>query len=134
MDMSTIQINLKNLMPTEALNPFGVAGMGVLVVFLGLSLISLCILILPRVLAFFDKEAALPSAGLVKGEAPSAVDSTEKERLLAIATAVYLQQTDGDQGQKITWQRHGERGSAWQASGRMQNFTAHGTTAQARRM
>jgi len=95
--------------------------MGMLIVFIGLSVITIYILLLPRILdlpARFRAGKGNESAG---GEAGSG-SAMDPELLLAIAVALHLEQTHTGSFEKITWQRTGEADSPWLTAGRMRSL------------
>jgi Na+-transporting methylmalonyl-CoA/oxaloacetate decarboxylase gamma subunit len=95
--------------------------MGMLIVFAGLSFISIYIIILSKILNLPGK---LTSTGKKKKETDEAEipETSESELLLAIAVALHLDQTRGLNYEKITWQRYEERESAWLTAGRMRGL------------
>lgn len=97
---------------------FSLFGMGL--VFSGLIIISLYILVLPKILSFFQRSTITPEAGM-PGE--NLENRDEKELMLAIATAFYLYQNFPEDNQKITWKSHGDVDSLWQISGRVQGMS-----------
>ena len=91
--------------------------MGMLIVFAGLSLISVYIALLPKILN-------LPQLLKSNKEPPEIepVDTKDFELLLAIAVALHLEQTSGADYEKITWKRYEDRESAWLTAGRMRGL------------
>ncbi|MCB2181428.1 MAG: OadG family protein [Desulfobulbaceae bacterium] len=98
---------------------FSLFGMGL--VFCGLVIISLYVMFLPKLIAFMEKKPV--SAPSVKEEESLDAQVLEKELLLAIATAYYLDQNFPEENQKITWKSHGDVDSPWQISGRVQGMS-----------
>jgi Na+-transporting methylmalonyl-CoA/oxaloacetate decarboxylase gamma subunit len=92
--------------------------MGMLIVFAGLSLISIYITLLPKILNLPQQLKAEKKAG---PEAETA-DEKDSELLLAIAVALHLDQTGGSSYEKITWKRYEDRESTWLTAGRMRGF------------
>jgi len=93
---------------------------GMLVVFAGLTIISLYIVCLPWLLKGLGKKPARPEAA---DQAAKQQDmEQEKEILIAIATAFYLDQNFPEENQKITWKSHGDVESPWLISGRVQGM------------
>lgn len=110
-------IGLHNL-KIEGFDPVSFSIMGMLVVFCGLTVISLYILILPKILAFpswLRTRKAASKTSDYSGQ--DALSDKEKEVILAISVAFHLDQDFPEEDQKITWKSHGDIGSAWQASG-----------------
>jgi len=93
---------------------------GMLVVFAGLTIISLYIVCLPWLLKGLGKKPVRPEAA---DQAAKQQDmEQEKEILIAIATAFYLDQNFPEENQKITWKSHGDVESPWLISGRVQGM------------
>jgi len=95
--------------------------MGMLIVFAGLSFISIYITLLPKILNLPQK---LKAGKKRKKEASevAAIDTEESELLLAIAVALHLDQASGSNYEKITWKRHEDSESAWLTAGRMRGL------------
>ncbi len=89
--------------------------MGMLIVFAGLTFISLYITLLPKILDLPD----LIKTGKTATELTATKDS---ETLLAIAVALHLEQTGGRNYAKITWKRHEDHVSSWLTAGRMRGL------------
>ncbi len=115
MDFSLDKISFSNLFLYD-FDPFLFSIMGMLIVFGGLTIISLYITVLPRLLAVFEKKER---PGLIEPTVEG--DSEEAEILLAIAVALHLEQTSAAEEMKITWPRHQEP-SSWQAAGRIRGL------------
>ena len=92
--------------------------MGMLIVFSGLSLISIYITLLPKILNLLQQLKAEKKAD---SEAETA-DAKEPELLLAIAVALHLDQAGGSSYEKITWKRYEDRESSWLTAGRMRGL------------
>ncbi len=95
--------------------------MGMLIVFAGLSFISIYIMLLPKILNLPN----LIKAGKKrkKEEAVTELTATkDSELLMAIAVALHLDQIDSGNYEKITWQRHEDRQSSWLTAGRMRGL------------
>ena len=92
--------------------------MGMLIVFAGLSLISIYIALLPKILNLLQQ---LKAGKKADPEAETA-DVKDSELLLAIAVALHLDQTGGSSYEKITWKRYEDRESAWLTAGRMRGL------------
>lgn len=92
--------------------------MGMLIVFAGLTFISLYITLLPKILDL----PALIKIGK-KGKTATELTATkDSETLLAIAVALHLEQTGGRNYAKITWKRHEDHVSSWLTAGRMRGL------------
>ncbi|MBU4260965.1 MAG: OadG family protein [Proteobacteria bacterium] len=94
---------------------------GMLLVFVGLTIISLYIVCLPWLLKRLGKRQARPTEAVDKVAEQQNIDQ-EKEILMAIATAFYLDQNFPEENQKITWKSHGDVESPWLISGRVQGM------------
>ena len=94
--------------------------MGMLIVFAGLSFISIYIALLPKILNLYQK---LRTGSKAKKEVADEVpDTTESELLLAIAVALHLDQAGSSNFEKITWKRYEDHDSAWLTAGRMRGL------------
>ena len=95
--------------------------MGMLIVYAGLSFISIYISLLPKIL---NLPQALRSRKKTKKEAYNveSIDAKEPELLLAIAVALHLDQAGGSNYEKITWNRHEDHESAWLTASRMRGL------------
>ena len=95
--------------------------MGMLIVYAGLSFISIYISLLPKIL---DLPQKLKTGWKIKteGQEVESIDKKESELLLAIAVALHLDQTSGADYEKITWKRYEDRESAWLTAGRMRGL------------
>ena len=93
---------------------------GLSLVFAGLVIISLYVYFLPKLLQALEKKPATNPDEAVSGVEEKVL---EKELLLAIATAFYLDQNFPEESQKITWKSHGDAESPWQISGRVQGMS-----------
>ena len=95
--------------------------MGMLIVYAGLSFISIYISLLPKIL---NLPQALRSRQKSKKEAYNveSIDAKEPELLLAIAVALHLDQAGGSNYEKITWNRHEDHESAWLTASRMRGL------------
>ena len=98
--------------------------MGMLIVFGGLSIISIYIALLPKILGVPGQVKSKRKAGKKTVEERTADD--DSELLLAISVALHLEQTRGGQNQKITWQRHNITDSAWRTAGRIRGLAVRG--------
>ncbi|MCK5882673.1 MAG: OadG family protein [Bacteriovoracaceae bacterium] len=88
--------------------------LGVSVVFSGLILISLYIAVLPKVLAFFEIDHSKKNAnsGMVNAD-PKEAESNDEEIMIAIALAIHMDQTYGEQNQKFTWDENAPSDRSW---------------------
>ena len=95
--------------------------MGMLIVFAGLSFISIYIALLPKIL---NLPQTLQAGRKSKQEEQEIepVGPKESELLLAIAVALHLDQTSGSNYEKITWKRYEDRESAWLTASRMRGL------------
>lgn len=117
MNFSLARVSLSNLITPE-FNGVLFALFGMAMVFAGLLVISIYIVLLPKILALpakFKKKAG-------KFQEDSA--SREQEILLAIAVAFHLQQDFPEENEKITWKSHGDLESPWKISGRVQGLSS----------
>ena len=95
--------------------------MGMLIVFAGLSFISIYIMLLPKILNVPN----LVRAGKKrKKETAEAVvtETKDSELLLAITVALHLDQIGGGSYEKITWKRYEDHESAWLTASRMRGL------------
>ena len=95
--------------------------MGMLIVFAGLSFISIYISLLPKLLNL-PKTLKASAAKKKEGAGFEPADTKNKELLLAIAVALHLDQTSGSDYEKITWKRHENHESSWVTAGRMRGL------------
>lgn len=101
----------------DGLDPFSFSLMGMLIVFVGLTFISLYIVALPKLLEIpVLLKRRKKSAGEGGTAQENALDA-EKQTLLAIAVAFHLDQDFPEENQMVTWKSHGDDESAWQATG-----------------
>ena len=114
MDFSFDHISFNNLF-ANGHNYITFSIMGMLIVFAGLTFISLYITLLPKILDLPD----LIKTGKTATELTATKDS---ETLLAIAVALHLEQTGGRNYAKITWKRHEDHVSSWLTAGRMRGL------------
>ena len=123
MGFSFSNISLDNLF-NHGFNAIQFSIMGMLIVFGGLSIISIYIALLPKILGVPSQLKTKRAAGKKAFEGWTADD--DSELLLAIAVALHLEQTRGGQNQKITWQRHNITDSAWRTAGRIRGLAVRG--------
>jgi len=95
--------------------------MGMLIVFAGLSFISIYIALLPKILNL-PKLLKAGRKSKKEEEGVEAEDPKDFELLLAVAVALHLDQTSGSNYEKITWKRYEDRESAWLTAGRMRGL------------
>jgi len=95
--------------------------MGMVIVFFGLSFISIYIALLPKIL---NLHLMKKNDSKVKNSTTEAEsnDSEDTELLLAIAVALHLDQTGSNNFEKITWKRYEDRESSWLTAGRMRSL------------
>ena len=123
MDFSFSNISLDNLF-NHGFNAIQFSIMGMLIVFGGLSIISIYIALLPKILGLPTQvQSKRTTRKEKKGEN---VATDESELLLAITIALHLEHTRGGQNQKITWQRHNITDSAWRTAGRIRGLAVRG--------
>jgi Na+-transporting methylmalonyl-CoA/oxaloacetate decarboxylase gamma subunit len=123
MGFSFSQISLDNLF-NHGFNAIQFSIMGMLIVFGGLSIISIYIALLPKILGVPGQLKTKRAASKKADEASPIAD--ESELLLAITVALHLDQTRGGKNQKITWQRHETVSSAWRTAGRIRGLAVRG--------
>jgi len=122
MGFSFSHISLDNLF-NHGFNAIQFSIMGMLIVFGGLSIISIYIALLPKILGL---PVQLKSKRAARKESEKEnVAADESELLLAITIALHLDQTRDGQNQKITWQRH-DTDSAWRTAGRIRGLAVRG--------
>lgn len=95
--------------------------MGMLIVFAGLSFISIYIALLPKILNL-PQTLQAGRKSKQKEQEFEPVGPKESELLLAIAVALHLDQTSGSNYEKITWKRYEDRESAWLTASRMRGL------------
>ncbi len=118
MDFSLSNISSANLFQNGQ-NFISFSIMGMLIVFAGLSIISIYIVLLPKILdlpKMFAAKKEIKKKEKEEIEFPAAGDS---ELLLAITVALHLDQTSSGSFQKITWKRSSAHESAWLTAGRV---------------
>jgi len=120
MDFSFDHISFANLFENGH-NYITFSIMGMLIVYAGLSFISIYIFLLPKIL---NLPQVLTASKKSKKEANGveSIDTKESELLLAIAVALHLDQAGGPNNEKITWKRHEGRESAWLTASRMRGL------------
>ena len=123
MGFSFSYISLDNLF-NHGFNAIQFSIMGMLIVFGGLSIISIYIALLPKILGVPGQVKSKRKAGKKAVEERTADD--DSELLLAISVALHLEQTRDGQNQKITWQRHNITDSAWRTAGRIRGLAVRG--------
>ena len=123
MGFSFSHISLDNLF-NHGFNAIQFSIMGMLIVFGGLSIITIYIILLPKILGRPGQSKAKKASP--KKAAAESASADESELLLAIAIALHLDQTRDGQNQKITWQRHATTESAWRTAGRIKGLAVRG--------
>ncbi|MBW2466059.1 MAG: OadG family protein [Deltaproteobacteria bacterium] len=122
MDFSLNNIGWSNLFE-NGYNFISFSIMGMLIVFCGLSIISIYIMLLPKILEFPKRFISQKTTKKQKGGYPEEpLPGQDPELLLAIAVALHLEQTNTGSFEKITWKRSGEPDSAWLTAGRMRGL------------
>jgi len=99
--------------------------MGMLIVFAGLSFISIYITLLLKLLNLPEKlkaESHKKKSGQIRPDEEIS-GTNEPEMLLAIAVALHLELTSNFRDEKITWKRYEDRESPWLTAGRMRGLT-----------
>lgn len=95
--------------------------MGMVIVFCGLSFISIYIALLPKILNLHQKKKIVDEEKSAGPEAESN-DRKDAELFLAIAVALHLEQAGGANFEKITWKRYEDHESSWLTAGRMRGL------------
>ena len=100
---------------------FSLLGMGL--VFSGLLIISLYIILLPKILRI--PSVSLPQKDTTAQQRTDHKDQQgqQQEILLAIATALYLHQDFPEEQERITFKSHGDLDSPWKISGRVRGLS-----------
>lgn len=116
MELSFDHISFSNLF-TNGHNYITFSIMGMLIVFAGLSIISIYIMLMPKILG-------LPKLLKTKKEKTEieSLPAQNQELMLAITVALHLDQTNSGSFEKITWTRYSDRESAWLTAGRMRGL------------
>lgn len=104
----------------NGLNYVSFSIMGMLIVFAGLTIISVYIVLLPKILNL--PKAFTAKKEKVQPKAVSPLPTLDQEIMLAITVALHLDQTASGKLEKITWKRHGESESGWLIAGRMRGL------------
>ena len=120
MDFSLSNISWANLFDNGQ-NFISFSIMGMLIVFAGLSIISIYIVLLPKILSLPILLTTIKKAKKEKEEVKS-IPAHDPELLLAITVALHLDQTGSGIYGKITWKRYSDRESAWLTAGRMRSL------------
>jgi Na+-transporting methylmalonyl-CoA/oxaloacetate decarboxylase gamma subunit len=117
MNLSSINISFSNVfMGDFNAITFSLLGMGI--VFAGLLTISLYIAGLPYVLNFIFKKPSKVGVAVKGDRKEIEKQESDIEVLIAIATAIHLEQNFAEDNQKITWaDNHHEQDSGWQQTG-----------------
>jgi Na+-transporting methylmalonyl-CoA/oxaloacetate decarboxylase gamma subunit len=117
MDFSLSNIHWDNLF-ANGQNFISFSMMGMAIVFVGLTIISIYIVLLPKILN-------LPQTLAERKESEQEESSPagkNDEVMLAIAVALHLDQTNIGGLEKITWERGADLESAWLTAGRMRSL------------
>jgi Na+-transporting methylmalonyl-CoA/oxaloacetate decarboxylase gamma subunit len=120
MDFSLSNISWTNLFENGQ-NFISFSIMGMLIVFSGLSFISIYIMLLPKILNIPKLLKAEKEIKREKGKIES-LPAQDPELLLAITVALHLDQTNSGSLDKITWKHSSDRESAWLTAGRMRGL------------
>ncbi|MGW8287579.1 MAG: OadG family protein [Desulfobulbales bacterium] len=123
MDFSFDHISFNNLF-ANGHNFIVFSIMGMLIVFAGLSFISIYITLLLKLLNLPEKlkaESHKKKSGQIRPDEEIS-GTNEPEMLLAIAVALHLELTSNFRDEKITWKRYEDRESPWLTAGRMRGL------------
>ena len=120
MDFSLSNINWDNLFGGGQ-NFLSFSIMGMMIVFVGLTIISIYIVLLPKILNLPGVLARKKEAKK-EDEENDSFSSLDSEIMLAITVALHLDQTNSGASDKITWARSAEGESAWLTAGRMRGL------------
>ena len=111
---------------------FSLVAMGV--VFAGLGTIAIYLALFPRLLVFLDagrmKEKISRKKGLVNEAVlkKQIIEEDDQDLIIAIATAIHLEQSSTDDNVKITWNDHSfAQASAWASAGRVDSLRRRGS-------
>lgn len=116
--MNFDQIRFANLVNGD-FNAVTFSILGMLIVFAGLTIISLYIVVLPKLLELPELLAGLTKTRRKTAAGQDEGGELDMETLLAIAVALHFDQIYSDDNRRITWARHEPQESAWCATGRM---------------
>lgn len=132
MDFSFIKIDFSSLgAGGYAALEFSIIGM--VVVFVGLTVIAGYISLLPIILNGFSQLKKKLLLAKKDGIVEKGRDDIDDETLIAMATALHLYQFSADDNRKITWERHELWDSSWQRAGRFEAMNNQGHTLAPRR-
>lgn len=92
---------------------------GLLIIFGGLTLISLYIVLLPKLLPTSQKRGHKQDTDSPQEPEKAAIKT---EILLAIATAIHLDRIRQSDNWQITWPRHADDRSSWLTAGRIRQL------------
>ena len=121
MDFSLNNISWDNLF-VNGQNFISFSIMGMLIVFSGLSIISIYIVLLPKILDLPRLLRAEKEIKKKKKEEIGSLPAQDPELLLAITVALHLDQASSGSFQKITWKRYSAHESAWLTAGRLRGL------------
>jgi Na+-transporting methylmalonyl-CoA/oxaloacetate decarboxylase gamma subunit len=124
MDFSLSNISWANLFENGH-NYITFSIMGMLIVFSGLSIISIYIVLLPKILGFLPVrllKTKKQKQAMKEKEESEALFAQDPELLLAITVALHLDQTNSGSFEKITWKRYSDHQSSWLTAGRMRGL------------
>lgn len=94
--------------------------MGMLIVFAGLTFISIYITLLPKILDIPNRMRK--DSNVIEETEAELTETKDSEMLLAIAVALHLDQTGSGSYEKITWKRPAGIDSSWLTAGRMRGL------------
>lgn len=120
MDFSLTNMGWSNLF-ADGHNFISFSFLGMLIVFFGLSIISIYIVLLPKILKL-PKLIKSKKVAKQKERETGPLSVQDHELMLAIAVALHLEQTQIGEFERITWKRFGEPDSAWLTAGRMRGL------------
>lgn len=105
-------------------NGYEISLTGMAIVFSGLLLISLFIILLPRMLALLDRLTAKGSPPTTGSETSASAPPTEEEIMAAISLAIHIElERCGGDLQRITMAKRPSSGSFWHTAGKMRSLS-----------
>ncbi len=117
MEMFTLEkISLSNF-AIDGFNPVSFSLLGMMIVFVGLMIISLYIVLLPKILALPQLITKKQKQMIVDDQIKSNDCKVDRNTLLAIAVAFHIDQDFPEDDQKLTWISHGDLDSSWMSTG-----------------
>lgn len=115
--------NFENI---RAGNGYEITLTGMAIVFSGLLLISLFIVLLPRMLALLDRltEKGRPPTTVAKTVSSAPLPPTDEEIMAAISLAIHIEmERCGGDLQRITMAKNPSSGSFWHTAGKMRSLS-----------